>query len=454
MKTPNETKLLIVEDDLGLQSQLRWALSPYEPYIAGNRKSALDYVEARKPPVVVLDLGLPPDPDGATEGLATLKGILSVAPFTKVIIATGNEQRDNAVRAIGLGAYDFYQKPVDVEILKLIIERALMLCKLEAENRQLLQNVSPTPFHGIITGSPEILKIFRDIERVAPTGATVLVLGESGTGKELIARALHHLSARADKSFVAINLAAIPESLLESELFGHERGAFTGAHKQTLGKIELAHKGTLFLDEIGDLPLALQVKLLRFLQERVIERIGGRQTIAVDVRVISATNKNLEKLMSAEGFREDLFYRLNEFTIRVPPLRERGDDSILLATYFLNKFNTMLGRSIRGFSKDTTDALATYGWPGNVRELENRIKRAVIMAEDNLIHLRDLDLDGVPAAEQPRGIMPLKQVREQAERLMIRRALAETEGNVSVAAKLLGVSRPTLYDLMKAYDLK
>jgi two-component system NtrC family response regulator len=450
--TQKTVQLLIVEDDPGLQSQLKWAFSQYAPHIVGTREAALAAVQRYAPPAVVLDLGLPPDPDGAAEGLATLEGILAAAPDTKVIIASGNEQRENAVRAVALGAYDFYQKPIDVEILGLIIGRALKLASLEAENRRLQLSSSTTPFHGIITGDSRMHQICRNIEKVAGANVTVLILGESGTGKELLARAVHGLSARADKPFVAINCAAIPETLLESELFGHERGAFTGAVKQTLGKIEIANKGTLFLDEIGDLPLPLQVKLLRFLQDRVVERVGGRQQIPVDVRIVCATNQDLTKLMAAGRFREDLFYRLNEFMITVPPLRDRPNDALLLAHYFLNKFSASLGRSVRGFTKEAAAAIASHQWPGNVRELENSIKRSVIMSEGKLIELRDLDVK--PAESDAGGLITLKQARERAERTLIQRALVETQSNISLAAKLLGVSRPTLYDLMKEHDLK
>jgi len=445
-------QVLIVEDDPGLQSQLKWAFSQYAPQIVGAREAALAAVQRFSPPVVVLDLGLPPDPDGATEGLATLEAILEAAPATKVIIASGNEQRENAVRAVALGAYDFYQKPIDVEVLGMIIGRALRLHELEAENRRLQSASSNGSFHGIVTCSEDMQKICRSIEKVAGTDVTVLILGESGTGKELLARAVHTQSARADRAFVAINCAAIPETLLESELFGHERGAFTGAVKQTLGKIEMANRGSLFLDEIGDLPLPLQVKLLRFLQDRVIERIGGRQPIPVDVRIVCATNQDLPKLMAEGRFREDLYYRLNEFTIKVPPLRERPNDALLLAHYFLNKFNTSLGRSVRGFSKEAAAAVSAHHWPGNVRELENGIKRAIIMCESKQIDLRDLELK--PVQSEGGGLLTLKQTRERAERAMIQRALVETQSNISLAAKLLGVSRPTLYDLMKEYDLK
>lgn len=450
--TQKTTQLLIVEDDLGLQNQLKWAFSQYAPIIVGNREAALSVVQKARPPIVLLDLGLPPDPDGATEGLATLSGILEHAPETKVIIASGNEQRENAVKAIALGAYDFYQKPIDVEVLGLILGRALRLHALEADNRRLQKATDLSSFHGIITSSPEMLQICRNIEKVAGVDVTVLIIGESGTGKELLARAVHSQSARAERPFVAINCAAIPEALLESELFGHERGAFTGAIKQTIGKIEVANKGSLFLDEIGDLPLPLQVKLLRFLQDRIIERVGGRQQIQIDVRIICATNQDLTRLMAEGRFREDLFYRLNEFMIKVPPLRDRPNDALLLANYFLNKFNASLGRSVRGFSKEASAAIVGAPWPGNVRELENKVKRAVIMTDGKFIDLPELDL-AAPDSENA-GLTTLKQARERAERTMIQRAVIETQNNISLAAKLLGVSRPTLYDLMKEYGLK
>ena len=445
-------QLLLVEDDPGLQSQLKWAFAQHAPQIVGTREAAVAALQRHAPPVVVLDLGLPPDPNGATEGLATLEAILAASPETKVIIASGNEQRENAVRAVALGAYDFYQKPIDVEVLGLIIERAQRLWQLEQENRQLQRAGANAPFHGIITAATEMQQICRSIEKVAGTDITVLLIGESGTGKELLARAVHDQSPRSGKPFVAINCAAIPETLLESELFGHEKGAFTGAVRQTIGKIEMADKGTLFLDEIGDLPLPLQVKLLRFLQDRVIERIGGRQQIPIDLRIVCATNQDLNRMMSEGRFREDLFYRLNEFMVKVPPLRERPNDALLLAAFFLNKFNAGLKKSIRGYTREASAAFAAHAWPGNVRELENRVKRAVIMAEGKFIDVRDLDLK--PPEDEANAILPLKAARERAERLTIQRALVETQGNVSLAAKLLGVSRPTLYDLIKTYDLK
>jgi two-component system NtrC family response regulator len=403
------------------------------------------------PSVVTLDLGLPPDADGATEGFATLEEILALAPETKVIVVTGQDTREHAMRAIAQGAYDFYTKPIDPNALALILRRAFYLAELEDENRRLIQSRRHMPLNGVITGSPEMLKICRLVEKVAPSDVGVLILGESGTGKELFARALHQLSERKDMPFSAINCAAIPENLIESELFGHEKGAFTGAIKQSKGKIELADHGTLFLDEVGDIPAGAQVKLLRFLQERVIERVGGRQQIAVDVRVVCATNQNLEVLIKDGRFREDLYYRLSELVIKVPPLRERNGDAELLAHSFLQVFNEEQRRSVRGFSSEALAAIAKYDWPGNVRELENRVKRAVIMAETQRVMPSDLDL--VPPNEVPE-VLNLAQAREEAERREIPRALSRSEGNISQAAKLLGVSRPTLYDLMRQHNIK
>ncbi|MEQ9640169.1 MAG: PEP-CTERM-box response regulator transcription factor [Alphaproteobacteria bacterium] len=439
-------KLLVVEDDPGLQSQMRWAMSDFEIEVTGDRDSALAAVRAQEPPVVVLDLGLPPDENGATEGLATLEGILSIRPQTKVIVASGNEERGNAVRAISMGAYDFYAKPVDIEVLKLIISRAWHVHTLEEENRRLMQGGAGGAFADIVTSDPEMQRVCRTIEKVATTDVTVLILGESGTGKELLARALHKASLRADQPFVAINCAAIPENLLESELFGHEKGAFTGATKQTIGKIEMADGGTLFLDEIGDLPLSLQAKLLRFLQDRMIERIGGRKQIPVDVRIVCATNQNLQTMMTDGGFREDLFYRLNEINVSVPPLRERQGDANLLATFFLARLNEQYSKSIRGLSEAARAAIASYEWPGNVREFENRMKKAVIMADGKVLAPEDLELE---TADESQVLPNLKEARETAERRVVRQALALTQGNVSKSSKLLGISRPTLYDLMR-----
>ena len=442
--------LLIIEDDPGLQNQLRWCFENFDVTVVGDRESALDVVDKFLPAVVTLDLGLPPDPTNASEGLATLEAILSKAPHTKVIVVTGNDDRENAVRSIGMGAYDFYQKPIEPEILSLIIERAYALYDLEAENRNLLQQTS-SPLDGVIASSPQMYKLCRMIEKVAPTNATTLILGESGTGKEVIARALHQLSARSNEKFVAINSAAIPETLLESELFGYEKGAFTGANKTTPGKIELAEGGTFFIDEVGDLPQSLQAKMLRFLQERVVERLGGRKEIPVDVRVICATHQNLPALIEAGTFREDLYYRINEISLNIPPLREREGDVLLLARTFLNRFSRENSRLIKGFSIAALAAMEKHSWLGNVRELENKIKRAVILADGDFIEPGDLELE---ADADLSFFTDLRQVREQAERQAMQRALTIASGNVTQAADLLNVSRPTFYDLMKKYEMK
>jgi len=374
-------KLLIVEDDQGLQRQLVWTFDDYEVLSAGDQESALALVKSAQPPVVTLDLGLPPDPDGATEGLATLERIKQINPHTKVIVVTGSGEREHALKAVNLGAYDFYQKPIDADTIRLIVDRAAKLYALETENRRLARLDRRSPLTGVITASAPMLNVCAMVERVAPTTVGVLLLGESGTGKEVIARALHEMGPRADKRFVAINCAAIPENLLESELFGHEKGSFTGAHRQVVGKIELADQGTFFLDEVGDMPLPLQSKLLRFLQERKFERIGGRVEITVDVRIICATHQRLEDLIKAHRFREDLYYRLSELIITIPPLRQRKGDPVLLARHFLNVMGEQNARPLRNFTADAVAAIEGYGWPGNVRELENRMKRAVIMAE-------------------------------------------------------------------------
>jgi len=443
--------LLIIEDDPGLQKQLRWSLDDYDVLVAGDREAALAMVRRHEPAVITMDLGLPPDPDGATEGFATLQQILSLTPDAKIIVLTGNQDRANAVKAIGLGAYDFHHKPFDPEMLSLVINRAFYLHALQKENRKILLNQADSPMAGVISRDPGMLKVCRSIEKVAPTSASVMLLGESGTGKEVLARALHQLSPRADKRFVAINCAAIPENLLESELFGYEKGAFTGAAKQTLGKIETANGGTFFLDEVGDLPMPLQAKLLRFLQERVIERIGGREEIAVDVRIVCATHQNLKELASAGRFREDLYYRLSEIVITIPPLRNRIGDAALLAHHFKNRFCSQEGRSSLNFSEDAMTMIEAHPWPGNVREMENIIKRAVIMADGPQIVADDLGLGDSPATDE---FMNLRQVRDEAEYKAIIKALARVDGNIVRAAELLGVSRPTLYDLMSRHGIK
>jgi two-component system, NtrC family, response regulator len=444
----SKPRLLIVEDDEGLCSQYRWAFPACDILMAHTRQQAVTLVKRDSPPVAIMDLGLPPDPDGVSEGFATLTEVLRIAPQTKVIVVTGNGERKNALRAVALGAYDFCEKPVEIEVLRTIIERGLNLHRLEEENRRLANVPARSPIERIVTASAGMLKVCRDIEKIATTNVPVLLLGESGTGKEALARAVHDLGPRAKQPFVAINCGAIPENLLESELFGHERGAFTGAVKQTIGKIENAHKGTLFLDEVGDLPHPLQVKLLRFLQDQIVERIGGRQRIQVDVRVVSATNANLDEKIAQGSFRGDLFYRMNAFTLRVPPLRERGTDIVLLANFFLSRFNQEFGRGIRGFSDVAIAAMNAHDWPGNVRELENRLKRAVVMAERRTIDAVDLELEA-PTGESPD--LDLRSARLRAERDVIQEALIRSNSTLAVAARLLGVSRPTLYGLMEAH---
>ncbi|MBV6416835.1 MAG: Regulatory protein AtoC [Steroidobacteraceae bacterium] len=449
---PDEKKkLLIVEDDTGLQKQLKWTFDEFEVLQAANRAEALAHLRRSEPAVVLQDLGLPPDPDGVAEGMATLKEILGLAPHTKVIVVTGNADRDNAVRAVGLGAYDFYQKPLDTDVLRLIVDRAYHMQALEEQNRALREGAATSPLKGIIATDAGMLRVCRMVEKVAPTGVSVLVLGESGTGKELIARAIHDLGERRKARFVAINCAAIPEQLLESELFGHEKGAFTGAIKTTPGKIEVADGGTLFLDEIGDMPLALQAKLLRFLQARVIERVGGREEIPVDVRIVCATHRDLKALIAEQRFREDLFYRLSEVSITLPPLRDRPGDAVVMAHAFLGRYGAGQGTPRRGFTPEAIAAIQAYAWPGNVRELENKVKTAVIMAEGPLVTAEDLALANAPGDGM---LFNLKEVRARAERQAILQTLALGDGKVSRAADLLGVSRPTLYDLMDRYGIR
>ena len=447
----SKPKLLIVEDDEGLCGQYRWAFPAFDVHITHARAQATAAAQRDKPAVAVMDLGLPPDPDGVTEGFATLEALGRVAPGTKVIVVTGNADRAHALRAVANGAYDFCEKPVDVDVLRSIVDRALRLGELEQENRRLAELPAQTTIRSLVTADDAMLKVCRTVERLASTNVAVLVLGESGTGKEALARALHELGPRAKQDFVAINCGAIPENLLESELFGHERGAFTGAVKQSIGRIESAHRGTLFLDEIGDLPHPLQVKLLRFLQDQVIERVGGRQKIQVDVRIVSATNATLDEQVGEGRFRSDLFYRLNAVTVRVPPLRERPGDPVLLARYFLARFNREFNRTLRGFTTEAIDALAAHPWPGNVRELENRVRRAVVMADGRAIDAADLEL---AAAAAESDSLDLRAARMRAEREVIQKALARSNGTVAGAAKLLGISRPTLYTLMEANNLE
>jgi len=449
--TQNKPKLLIVEDDPGLQKQLRWSLDAYEVLIAGDRETALAMVRRHEPAVVTMDLGLPPDPDGATEGFATLQQVLALAPNTKVIMLTGNQDHAHAVRAISMGAYDFHQKPCNDETLRLVVERAFYLHALQRENWRMQQNSGSSPLLGLISRDPGMMSVCRSIEKVAPSSASVMLLGNSGTGKEVLARALHQLSPRSERRFMAINCAAIPENLLESELFGYEKGAFTGAAKQTIGKVELANGGTFFLDEVGDLPMPLQAKLLRFLQERVIERVGGHTEIPVDVRIVCATHQNLKELTTTGRFREDLYYRLCEIVIKIPALKERSGDAVLLARHFVNKFCLKEGRANLHFSQEALAAIEAYAWPGNVREMENCVMRAVIMADGTQITAEDLGLSSDTQELEP---LNLRQVRDEAERRAVVKAIARMDGNILKAAELLGVSRPTLYDLMSRLEIK
>ena len=439
--------LLAIDDDLGIQKQLKWSLTDYELVFADDRASAMQQMRRYEPSVVTLDLGLPPDPTNASEGLACLAEILQHKPDCKVIVITGNTDTENALQAIGLGAYDYYQKPIDVDVLNVIVQRAFKLAELEAENRSLKQ--ASVKQQDIIGNSDAILKACRMVEKIAPTEITTLLLGESGTGKEVFARAVHKQSPRANKPFVAINCASIPDNLLESELFGYEKGAFTGANKTTLGKVETANGGTLMLDEIGDMPLSLQAKMLRFLQERVIERIGGRTEIEVDVRVICATHRNLAEMVAEGTFREDLFYRVSEITLNIPPLRNRGQDIILLAKSLLLKFNREFNTNIQGFTEDAINAMLGHRWPGNIRELQNKLKSAVIMAENKFITSEDLGL----AANAKVQVITLRKVRENAETQAIRQAFNLANGNLSKTADLLGVTRPTLYSLIDKYKM-
>src|SRR5436190_2812165 len=446
--------LLIVEDDEGLQRQLKWAYEGYRVVSATDRSQAIEMVRLHEPTVVTLDLGLPPDPDGTTEGFATLTEILSLKPDTKVIVASGHGARESALKAIALGADDFYRKPVDIDELGLIVSRAFHVFEIELENRRLeAANGGAAALGAMLTASPEMIKVIQTIERVASNDVSVMLLGASGTGKELLARAVHEKSGRAKGEFVAINCAVIPENLLEAELFGYERGAFTGAVKTTPGKIELAQGGTLFLDEVGDIPLPLQVKLLRFLQERVIERIGGRSPIAVDTRIVCATHQDLDAMTADGRFREDLYYRLAEIVVKIPSLAERAGDAVLLARHFVTGFGRELNPSVQSLSPEAIAAVDAYVWPGNVRELENRMKRAVIMADGKAVTAGDLDLQaGIVPSD---GVLPinLRAAREVADRKAIRQAMSRSDNNISSAAKLLGISRPTLYDLLKQYRL-
>lgn len=454
MNTEKGMQVLIVEDDLALQKQIKWSLDRFEAVTADDREAALNQLRRFAPPVVTMDLGLPPDADGVTEGFKLLEQMLAAAPDTKVIVLTGQNGQSNALRAVAMGAYDFLAKPFEPEVLNLTVERAFRLHELQAENQRLQAMRQPDSLSGLITRDPEMLRVCRVIEKVANSGATVMLLGESGTGKEVLARGLHQSSNRKSGRFVAINCAAIPENLLESELFGYEKGAFTGAAKTTVGKIETAHGGTLMLDEIGDLPMPLQAKLLRFLQERVIERVGGRQEIPVDVRIVCATHQDLKQLTSEGRFREDLFYRLAEIVVNIPPLRARVGDAALLAHAFTKRFGQEQGRRSLSLSEDALRAIGAHNWPGNIRELENCIKRATIMADGSQVTADDLGLSMRQGDEVAEPSLDLRTVREEAEKKAVIAALSKSNGNVLKAAEWLGVSRPTLYDLMHKLGLK
>lgn len=442
--------LLIIEDDRGIQNQLKWAFDDYTVIPAHDRDSALIALRRYEPKVVALDLGLPPDPDNSSEGFKILQEILSIAPKTKIIVMTGNDEKDSAHQAIKMGAIDFHHKPLNESDLSVIINRAMFIANLEIENETLKKH--SLEHNGFIGHSPKIQRVCELIERIAPTDVSTLLLGESGTGKEVLARSIHESSDRKDQPFIAINCASIPENLLESELFGYERGAFTGAVKMTKGKVECAEGGTLFLDEIGDMPLALQAKILRFLQEKVITRIGGRQEISVNVRIVCATHQNLPEMVTEKSFREDMFYRISEMTINIPPLRERDEDIILIARAALQKNCEQMGKQINGFTEDAIQALMQYPWPGNVRELQNRVKSACIMADGKNITVQDLALP--ITQDTPTLDINLKHVREAAEKQAICRALSMSDGNMSNTAGLLGITRPTLYALLDKFSLR
>ena len=443
-------RLLIVEDDEGMQRQLRWHFEGWEVLQARDRESALAEVRRSEPAVVLQDLGLPPDEEGVSEGFRCVQDILGLRPHSKIIVVTGHHETQNAIRAISMGACDFYEKPVDTDVLDLIVQRAFHIYHLEEQNRR-LRTTARSPLDGVIAADARMLSVCRMVEKVAPTNVTCLLLGESGTGKEVLARAIHDLSPRADQPFVAINCAAVPETLMESELFGYEKGAFTGANKRTLGKVETANGGTLFLDEIGDMPLTLQAKMLRFLQQRVVDRVGGREEVPVDVRVVCATNKNLQQMVIEGGFREDLFYRISEIVVDIPPLRERHGDKVLLARHLLTQFAKEHNPRVAALGSDAAEAIEAYAWPGNIREMQNRIKRAVIMADNRHISREDLGLPGGSTATPM--ALNLREVRQAAESAAITQAMSLSDGNLSNAAKLLGVTRPTLYDLMGRYGM-
>jgi two-component system NtrC family response regulator len=453
MTTELTRHVLIVEDDLALQKQIKWSMDRFESITASDRESALVLMRRYGPGVVTMDLGLPPDADSVSEGFKLLEQILAMEPDTKVIVLTGQNDQANALRAVAMGAYDFFAKPFEPELLNLTVERAFRMFELQKENRRLRELRQPDAMAGLITRDPEMLRICRTIERVAASTVTVMLLGESGTGKEVLAQGLHQASPRRAGRFVAINCAAIPENLLESELFGYERGAFTGAAKTTPGRIESAHKGTLMLDEIGDLPMPLQAKLLRFIQERSIERVGGRTEIPVDVRIVCATHQDLGALVKEGRFREDLYYRLAEIVINIPPLRERIGDAALLAHALVRRFAHEQNRNSLSLSEEAVRAIETHSWPGNVRELASCMRRAAIMADGNQVTSADLGLKAAENGEDA-DAFDLRTARDATERRTILAALGRVNGNIAKAADLLGVSRPTLYDLMHRLNLK
>jgi two-component system NtrC family response regulator len=451
-------QLLIVDDSEDIRKQLKWGLAKeYDVHLAADGREAIELFKKIKPKVVTLDLGLPPDADGSEEGFRCLREIMGLTPATKVIVVTGNEGREAALRAIESGAYDYYQKPIDLHELRVIVRRAFHLSNIEDENRRLNSQLDGKlpEFGGIVGQCPEMLDVFSTIRKVATSDVSVLITGESGTGKELVAKAIHMQSLRKSGPFVPINCGAIPENLLESELFGHEKGAFTGAHSLVQGKVEYANKGTLFLDEIGELPVNLQVKILRFLQDKILQRVGGREDVQVDARIVAATNVDIEKAISEGLFREDLYYRLGVITIRLIPLRERGTDRLLLANLFLNRFRTEFKKKVRGFAPAALDLIDSYNWPGNVRELENKIQRAVIMSESAMVEPRDLGFgESAPLRQvQQRDGISLKEAKEMMEREMISAAIEQHRGNIAKASEELGISRPTLYDLMKKHSI-
>jgi two-component system NtrC family response regulator len=452
MTTNKRPQVLIVEDDLALQKQIKWSLDRFETATAADREEAIAVSRRASAPVVTMDLGLPPDADSVSEGFALLEALLALDPATKVIVLSGQSDRANALRAVELGAFDFMAKPLEADLLNMTVERALRVYELQAENARLRAMAPSEPLAGLITRDAQMLRLCRTVEKVGPSNATVMLLGESGTGKEVLAQGVHVASKRGGR-FVAINCAAIPDNLLESELFGYEKGAFTGASKTTVGRIETADGGTLFLDEIGDLPAALQAKLLRFLQERKIERLGGRSEIAVDVRVVCATHRDLQSLISAGQFREDLYYRLAEIVVEIPPLRKRSGDAVLLAQAFLKRFAAEQRVSLR-FADDALGAIERHEWPGNVRQLLNVVKRAAIMCEGQRVGRDDLGLTGDETQAPSDDTLDLRVVRDAAERQAVVRALGRSNGNIAKAAELLGVSRPTLYDLMSRLSIK